>query len=140
MTEEVIARLKELAVGFVETDKTGMRQRWEFGRALLPLRRGLKLPPGVLAQVAEATGVSKREIQYCLKFAEVYDGPYEKTKKVNTPEAARPNGGSTTRRTRGRRAGSTTRTSTSSGAWPQRHRFSRSMCVTTRRCVSSCFT
>ena len=71
MTDEQLGRLKELAARFIETDKKGMPHRWEFGRALLPLRKGGRLTQ--LAKLAEATGVKPREIQYCLKFAEVYD-------------------------------------------------------------------
>lgn len=50
----------------------GIEARWEFGRWMLthvPAGRK-KLPVGFLAQLAEATGKSRRELQYRAQFAE----------------------------------------------------------------------
>ena len=72
MTPEVLACLKELATGFTESDLAGLRLRWQFGRELLPLRVGKKLPKAELARIEEEVGVPRREIQHHLKFATRY--------------------------------------------------------------------
>lgn len=79
MTEDILARLKHFAQGFTESELTGqhhyasgLRQRWEFGRELLPLRVGKKLPKTELARVEGEVGLSRRDIQHHLKFADRY--------------------------------------------------------------------
>jgi N6-adenosine-specific RNA methylase IME4 len=44
--------------------------RWEFGRALLSERENKQLPKGRLAELIEATGKSRTELQYRMQFAE----------------------------------------------------------------------
>ena len=54
------------------SDVEGIRARWEFGRWLLSQRVGKKLPAGLLDQLAAATGQSRTELQYRVRFAERY--------------------------------------------------------------------
>jgi hypothetical protein len=70
MTEEILARLKDLATRFTESDLAGLRLRWQFGHELLPLRAGKKkLPKDTLARIQGEVGLSPRDIQDHLKFA-----------------------------------------------------------------------
>lgn len=68
-----------------ETDRNSLthagyslRARWEFGRELLPRcvpgrgRGALKIPPALLAELAEACGVTANELRRRKEFAELY--------------------------------------------------------------------
>jgi hypothetical protein len=54
------------------SDVEGIQVRWEFGRWLLAQRVGKKLPVGLLDQLVAATGQSRTELQYRVRFAERY--------------------------------------------------------------------
>jgi hypothetical protein len=51
----------------------GLRARWEFGRMLLSMRSGKRLPNGVLEQLAEETGKSRAELKFRMQFAARYE-------------------------------------------------------------------
>ena len=43
MTDELLDRLKALATDIKKTDTSGLRQRWQFGQELLPLRDSIPM-------------------------------------------------------------------------------------------------
>jgi len=55
-----------------DTDAEGIRARWEFGRKLSQERVGKKLPKGRLAEVCVAISRGKTEVQFRMRFAEVF--------------------------------------------------------------------
>ena len=55
-----------------ERTKDSLRDRWEFGKLMLTKRKGKQLPNGLLDELATATGKSRSELQYRMRFAERY--------------------------------------------------------------------
>jgi hypothetical protein len=55
-----------------KSETTALRARWEFGKLMLAERKGKQLPKGMLDELAEATGKSRQELGYRMRFAERY--------------------------------------------------------------------
>ncbi len=75
MTLDDARLLKQLVVIDRTVDAAegeGIEARWKFGRLLIERRVGKKLPIGLLAEVAEATGKSRRELQARMQVADTY--------------------------------------------------------------------
>lgn len=64
--------LKKMEARVTSAEGDGLRARWEFGKELLLQRKGKQLPAGLLDNVAAAVGVSRRELQARVKFAEKF--------------------------------------------------------------------
>lgn len=65
-------------------ESDGVMARWEFGRALLSERVGKQLPKGRLADLVEATGATRRELQFRAAFAERFGTEDEVRTAVHT--------------------------------------------------------
>ncbi|BBZ41139.1 hypothetical protein [Mycobacterium conspicuum] len=65
--------LKELSERIAGNEADSIQARWEFGRVLRQRRDGKKqLPPGVMAEVVKTHGISQREANYRMKFADKF--------------------------------------------------------------------
>ena len=64
--------LKKIEARITKSDEEGLRARWESGRKLLSQREGKLLPRGLLEAVATELGVSRQELQFRVKFVEIY--------------------------------------------------------------------
>ncbi|OBF43916.1 hypothetical protein A5787_14275 [Mycobacterium sp. 852002-50816_SCH5313054-b] len=65
--------LKELSERISNNEADSIEARWEFGRVLLKQRgRNKQLPDGVLKEVVKTHGISRREVQYRMKFADKF--------------------------------------------------------------------
>lgn len=68
-----LARLTRIEERITGAEGDGLRARWEFGHELLAARDGKgRLPNGYLTAVVDATGTSRRELSYRIKFAETF--------------------------------------------------------------------
>ncbi len=66
-----LARFARLEERIGESESTGLRARWEFGREMLALRDGKgRLPNGFLTTLAERTGASLTELTKRQQFAQ----------------------------------------------------------------------
>ena len=80
LTPERLDRLDGFASRFTASDKASadearaaMPPRWHFGKEVLEVRGDReRLPNNEIKAITARTGVHRREIQYCEKFAEVY--------------------------------------------------------------------
>jgi hypothetical protein len=64
--------LAQLQATIVEADHKSLEARWAYGDILLRSRKGAKLPAGMLAALVARDGISRREIQFRMQFAETY--------------------------------------------------------------------
>lgn len=62
----------------------GIMARWEFGRELLKKRKGQQLPHGLLDELVEQTGKSRRELIYRVQFAERFKTTEEVCNTLHT--------------------------------------------------------
>ncbi len=68
-------------------ESDGIEARWDFGQRLLDERAangGKQLPHGRLDEIVEATGKSRREIQFRIQFAEQYPTPEKVRNALHT--------------------------------------------------------
>jgi hypothetical protein len=61
--------LKALEEKVAANENDGIIARWEFGKKILALREGKKLPRGMLPALSTKTGVGQREIQRRVRLA-----------------------------------------------------------------------
>lgn len=62
-------KLQGIEAEITSAEGNGLQARWDFGRAMLALRRGAKLSPGDLDKACAAVGASRAEIQRRIQFA-----------------------------------------------------------------------
>ncbi len=65
-------RYRDLENQIASAESKGLRARWEFGKELMKERRPKQLPKGRVAEIEQATGVARREIQRRMQFAEKF--------------------------------------------------------------------
>jgi hypothetical protein len=68
-----VEELRCLEKLIADDEADAIRHRWEFGKIMLDSRGDRqRLPKGALAATSAATGISKREIQYRMAFADKF--------------------------------------------------------------------
>jgi hypothetical protein len=69
---DLIERLTMLEETVRASDEEGILARWQFGRELLSLRHGSKLPAGLRGQICQKWNIGPRELNYRLSVAAAY--------------------------------------------------------------------
>ena len=64
--------------------RDSLYDRWEFGKMMLTKRKGKQLPNGLLDELVEATGKSRTELQFRMRFAEGYPTEAEVCTAIHT--------------------------------------------------------
>lgn len=82
--EPAIKHLVEIDKKIDKNESAALRLRWEFGNAMLAERDGKQLPKGRLDKLIEATGKSKSELGYRMRFAARYPTDDEVTNALAT--------------------------------------------------------
>lgn len=81
-----LARLVKIEQRVVGSEHAAMRARWESGHELLSHRENGRVPYGYLKSVVSEVGVSRQELGYRMRFAEVFATEGELTNAlVNLP-------------------------------------------------------
>jgi hypothetical protein len=69
--------LRKIEERIKDVESTGIKARWESGRHLIALRKGKKLPKGMLDEAAAALSVSRRELGARMKLFDRYPSDIE---------------------------------------------------------------
>lgn len=77
------SELKRIEKRVWESDKAGIRARWESGRHILTKRDGKQLPKGLLKHLCSGLGVSQQELSRRTRFAELCPTEKELTQTMS---------------------------------------------------------